>query len=516
MEQFTDNLGRVESISDGICLVSGLGQISINSVLSFPGDVRGLVIGFSLSTCEVIVFGDYTKIKKGDFVKQLNENLTIPVGESLIGRVIDPLGNPMDGRGTIDTNQRSQFQLPAKNVFERQPIDQALETGLLMVDSQVPIGRGQRELFIGENRIGKEEAALDAIINQGLNKSGVIGIYCTIGAQAIFVKRAIEKIQENNVMENSIFLVGRASDSAPLNYLAPLSAVTIAESIARTGKDVLIIFDNLTRHARIYRQISLLLKRAPGREAYPGDIFYLHSSLLERCGRFNEAGGGGSITAIPLVETATEDMTDYITTNLMSITDGHVLFTKTLHHQGRRPAISSEYSVSRVGGKAQVPVLRDLSNDLKSLIGKYSEMEGLTAFGAELQAEAAKMVDRGSRVFTFGNQDQMTNLQVEEQAIMIYFLLSDYIFKWPKEVMDALSVQFVTFIKKPEMNAKLEQVLTAQKVEEVKPIFEEVIQAFTADPNTLQPLILEQTEAEKETLGNLLEGMDRPKTEGGK
>ncbi len=259
-----------------------------------------------------------------------------------------------------------------------------------MVDSQVPIGQGQRELFIGEKKIGKEDSAVSAMINQYKNNSNVQVVYVTIAAQTTFIKRAIEKLENAGASKNTIFVVAKASDPALYNYLSPISGITFAEGLAGEGKDVLVIFDNLTRHARVYRQISLLMKRAPGREAYPGDIFYLHANLLERGGNFTDKAGGGSITVIPLVEVISEDVTDYITTNLMSITDGHVLFSRALYHAGRRPAINTSFSVSRLGGKAQSKVIRELSNKLKSIIAKYSEVESLMGFGGEVQEDTKK------------------------------------------------------------------------------------------------------------------------------
>lgn len=505
--QELSDTGKVETISDGICKVAGIKNVAINSVLLFPSGVKGMVIGFQDDFAEVIVFGDYSTIRKGDFVRLIDEKLLVPSGEGMIGRVINALGEPLDENGKISAETFSQFENQAKNVFQREGIAAPLETGLLMIDSQVPIGRGQRELYIGERRIGKEEAAIDTVINQTLNKTGVISIYVTIGSQTAFIKRAVEKIKSKGAIKNCIFIVGRASDSAPMNFLAPLTAVTIAESLAQKNKDVLVVFDNLTRHARTYRQISLLLKRAPGREAYPGDIFYLHSRLLERCGRFTQAVGGGSITAIPLVETVTEDITDYITTNLMSITDGHVLFTKALYHQGRRPAISTEYSVSRIGGKAQLPVLRNLSTELKTAIGRFNELEKLNSFANELQEETKLIVERGKRIFAFTNQDQSENLSLDEQSLIIYFLLSDNILRWPSEIADKLGKQFLDFIRTKEVKDKIKVALTAQTLEEVKPVFDAAIDAFAKSPQTLKQIDLDKTSAEKESISDVLKTM---------
>ncbi|MCX6013498.1 MAG: F0F1 ATP synthase subunit alpha [Chloroflexi bacterium] len=505
-----EEIGKVESISDGICRVVGLKQIGIDTVISFQSGCRGLIIDYSELSCHAIVVGDYTTIKKGDYVKILQDELKVPAGEKLLGRIINPLGEPMDGKGKIEADRSISIENKAKNVFERDLINSQIVTGHLMIDSQIPIGRGQRELIIGEKRIGKEEVAVATMINQSINKSNVIVVYVTIGSQTAFIKRVVEKLVVNKAINNTIVVLGMASDPASLNYLSPLTGVSIAEDFASQGKDVLVIFDNLTRHARTYRQISLLLKRSPGREAYPGDIFYLHSRLLERCGKFNQKAGGGSITAIPLVETVSEDITDYITTNLMSITDGHILFTKALYHQGRRPAISTELSVSRIGGKAQSKNLRELSNDLKMVIGKYAELETLTNFGTELQEDTRKIIERGKRIFALLNQEQDSNFGIDEQCFIIYLLLSEHIFKWPAETMDVFRKALVKFLKSEKIASKIKDLDQKDKIETEK-VYEEVIQMYIDDPETLQPLEENTNPADKESINDILSKMDKNK-----
>jgi len=500
--------GRVESISNGICQISGISDIAIDSVVLFQSGCKGLVIDFSENYCSALVLGDFTTIKKGDYVRVVEEQLTIPVGDELLGRVIDSLGNALDEKGAIMTKKIVSLENIDKTVFQRKDINHQLETGFLLIDSQIPIGRGQRELFIGEKRIGKEETAVQIFKNQLINQSGVVSIYVTIGIQTSFVKRMVEEISQAEALNNTVIIVGRASDPAPLNYLAPFAGVRIAEEMAERGKDVLIIFDNMTRHARIYRQISLLLKRAPGREAYPGDIFYLHARLLERCGRFSDEVGGGSITAIPIVETVSEDITDYITTNLMSITDGHVLFLRSLFHKDRRPAISTEYSVSRIGGRTQSAVFRDLSNELKIRIGRYDEIENLANFGAELQKDTLKIIERGKRIYSFANQDQNTNIKIPEQCIMIYFLLSDYILQWPTEIILDIAQNFLKFLTRPENKDKVNQAERVESLEKAKPIYEALCQKYLSDPETIKPINREAMPADKESLQDLLKGMD--------
>jgi len=502
-------LGKVESISDGICLISGLNDISIDSIVLFPSGCRGLIIDFSGDFCSSLVLGDFTTVKKGDYVRLVERQLTVPVGEELLGRVIDPLGNALDDKGKIFTKIQAGLENKEKTVFQRKNISHQLQTGYFLIDSQIPIGCGQRELFIGEKRIGIEETAVNILVNQAINNTGVIVIYVTIGAQSSFIKRMVDIITEKDALKNTVIVVGRASDPAPLNYLAPFFGVRLAEDLAEKGKNVLVIFDNLTRHARVYRQISLLLKHAPGREAYPGDIFYLHARLLERCGCFDDQVGGGSITAIPIVETVGEDITDYITTNLMSITDGHVLFLRSLFHKDRRPAISVEYSVSRVGGKAQSVIFRDLSNELKIKIGRYNELEALTSFGTELQKETKMVIERGKRIFSFINQDNNANFTIIEQSAIIYFLLSDYIMQWPAEIMLDLSNGFSKFISQPDNKNKLAEAFHQNSLELAKPIYEEICKAFLNDPVTIRPLVREGGVANKESLQDLLKQMDK-------
>lgn len=501
--------GKVESISDGICVISGINRVAIDSVVSFPSGCTGWVIDFDNEYCSALVFGDFTTIKKGDYARVVEDQLKVPVGDELLGRIIDPLGNPMDEKGAVLCKEEVTLENKNKNVFERRGITEQLETGYVLIDSQIPIGKGQRELFIGEKRIGKEETASNIFINQAANSPDMIVIFVTIGAQTSFVKRVVESIAKTNAGKNTLVVVGRASDSASLNYLAPLSAIRIAEEFASRGKDVLIIFDNMTRHARIYRQISLLLKRAPGREAYPGDIFYLHAKLLERCGRFGDEVGGGSITAIPIVETVGEDITDYITTNLMSITDGHVLFLRSLYHKDRRPAISVEYSVSRIGGRAQKAVFRDLSNELKTKIGRFNELEALANFGAELQKETAEIIERGKRIFAFINQDRSTNIRIDEQCAVIYLLLSDYILGWPSEAMGDLMVGFLKFLSRPENIQKITNAFAKESLVEAKQIYEELSKAFYDDTETIRPLSRGEKPADKESLNDLLKQMEQ-------
>jgi F-type H+-transporting ATPase subunit alpha len=505
----TQSRGLVESISDGICAISGLKDVAIDSIVEFPSGINGLVVGYDERVTDVIILGDYTEIKKGDYAKISKTSIEIPVGACLLGRVVDPLGNPIDGKGLIRASGVSGIESKAKGVFEREGINKQLNTGIALIDSQIPIGRGQRELFIGEKKIGKEDAAVSAMVNQSINKSGVYVVYVAIASQTSFVKRTVEKLAKTGADKNTIFMVAMSSDSAPHNYLAPMSGMSMAESLAAEGKDVLIILDNLTRHARIYRQISLLLKRAPGREAYPGDIFYLHSRLLERSGKFSKSVGGGSITAIPLVEVASEDVTDYITTNLMSITDGHILFTRALYHAGRRPAINSSFSVSRLGGKAQNKVIREFSNQFKQKIGGYTEMESLISLGSEVQESTKEVIARGKRIFEFLNQDREDNIPDIKLGIILYFMASDFIMRWPYEAMNKIREQFVKFISDERRTKSLEEIYANDNLDEAKERYNSICEEFVNDSGTIKEIEVDESPSVKETMKDVLKEMDQ-------
>lgn len=498
-------IGRVESVSNEICFASGLESAGLNNVVEFSAGEKGLVLGYTQEEVQIVILGNYHNIKKGDLVKIANDSFKISVSPALLGRIIDPLGNPLDGKGKIEQGTERYIDSQAKGISERNFITQPLSTGFLIIDSQIPIGVGQRELFVGDKKIGKGEVGVAIIANQTRTNSGIISIYVGIDHQTPAIKRRIQQLKDADALKNTIVIAGRASDSASMNYLAPMTAVTIAEVLAAEGKDVLVVFDNLTRHAKVYRQLSLLLNRAPGRDAYPGDVFYLHSRLLERCGRFSDNSGGGSITAIPIVGIQGEEITDYITTNLMSITDGHILFRTALANQGIRPAIDSGFSVSRIGGRAQPKVLRQLSDQLRMLIVNYHEVEKYVAFGTELQADTLEMIELGKRVYQFFKQDTTELFSLDEEIALIYFLTSKLVLGWEVDQMLTLRKQFLEFSREEAARAKLQTFVNAEKLEDIEPSLKDLLTEFTNRPETIKQIEKKQASpAEQETIIDLL------------
>lgn len=499
------NVGRVQSVTNEICVVEGLQRVALNNVVEFSSGGQGIVLGFNRDRAEIIVLKDYMGLKKGDLVKVVDTSVKVPVSEKLLGRVINPLGQAMDDLGDVYTQEMRNIEMPAKAVYQRALIDTPLTTGYLVIDTQVPIGRGQRELFLGERKVGNDDAAIDIICNQARNKTGVICVYVAIDAETAATKRRIERMQQYGAMQNTVVVVARTSESASLNYIAPMVGMTIAEWFAAQNRDVLIVFDNLTRHAKVYRQLSLLLNRPASREAYPGDIFYLHSRLLERCGAFNEQAGGGTITALPVVETQSEEATDYITTNLMSITDGHVLFKLNLANRGIQPPIDSGFSVSRLGGRAQLPVLRALSVQLKQLVIRYSEVERFMAFGTDMQKDTLELVELGKRAqaaFYQGHDDCYTP---EQEVLLAYFVTSKRALKWHDTQMAELVAALLTFAGQQNYQRLLMSAQSAQKLEQATPFLDEILDSFAKDANTPKPIqAATHLSAETDTITGLL------------
>ncbi len=508
-----DQIGRVESVMNEICIVEGLKYVALNNLVEFSSGEKGMVLGFTTTEVQVIIFGDYRKIKKGDLVKIVDDYLCVETGDELLGRIIDPLGNPLDGRARPECESSRYIDSQAKTISERNTITKPLCTGYLIIDSQVPIGLGQRELFIGEKKVHKADVGMGIITNQARINSDVISIYVTIDVESSTVKRKIEQLEESGSLKNSVIIIGRSSDPASVNYIAPMTAVTIAEYFANKGKDVLVIFDNLTSHAKVYRQISLLLNRAPGREAYPGDIFYLHARLLERCGAFSESAGGGSITAIPIVETqGTEDITDYLSTNLMSITDGHVLFRLSLSNKGIQPAVDSGFSVSRIGGRAQHPIMRELSDLLKNIIIKYHEVEKYLIFDSEMKKETLETIELGKRAYQFFYQTPIELFSTAEEIILQYFIIGNYVLEWEVEKILSVRNQLVEFIRKTENKKFLDEILVRESIKDAEEYLEMIIGEFVELPTTIPKIRRRKpSKAEKETVVDILkdrEGSD--------
>lgn len=421
----TETVGTVISVGDGIALVHGLDNAMSGELLAFPDDVYGMVLNLETDHVGAILLDESTAIREGDTVKTTGRILEVPVGDAMIGRVIDPLGVPLDGRGPIDTNQTRPLERKASGVMSRKSVNEPLQTGIKVLDALVPIGRGQRELIIGDRQTGKSSIAIDTIINQ--KNKGVICIYVAIGQKESNVAAVYETLKQFGAMEYSIIVNASASQPSPLLYLAPYSGVTIAEEFMYAGKDVLVIYDDLTKHAIAYRELSLLLRRPPGREAFPGDVFYLHSRLLERAAKLNDELGGGSITALPIIETQAGDISAYIPTNVISITDGQIFLQSDLFHSGIRPAISAGLSVSRVGGNAQIKAIKKVSGTLRLDLAAYRELEAFTQFGSDLDDATKARLERGKRTVEILKQGLHKPMDVEKQVISIYSLTHGYL-----------------------------------------------------------------------------------------
>ncbi len=504
-QKVSADVGRVESITNEICTISGLHGVALNNVVELSSGQKGIVLGFNQEEVQAILLGDYHTVTKGELVRISARGLKVNTNDKLLGRVIDPLGTPLDDLGAVEMANGRYIESAAKPISQRAYVDRPLSTGFLTIDSQVPIGMGQRELLVGVKKVGKIDVAIETLCTQAKLGSGVLGIYVAIDADTSSIKRRIARLTATGALQNTIVIASRSSDPASLNYISPMVGVSVAEAFAVQGKDVVIIFDNLTSHAKVYRQISLLMGRPAGREAYPGDIFYLHARLLERCGAFSAAAGGGTITALPIVETQSDEITDYITTNLMSITDGHILFRQNLANKGISPAVDSGYSVSRIAGRAQATVMRELSDQFKRLMIQFSELEKYLAFGTDLQADAQQTIDLGNRAQDLCNQSLDDTYLPHQQIVLLYLLISQKVLYWDRPQLIMLRIQLFTFIERPEWKPKLVQATAAASLEEATPILKELIEAFTNHPDTLKPTEKKQASAaEKETIIDLL------------
>jgi len=412
-----EHVGRICRVADGVATVSGLPEARFNELLRFPGDVYGLVFNLDPEEIGCVLLGGDTELSAGDPVRLTGEVVVVPVGEALLGRVVDALGRPLDGEGAIEYERRDPVEAEAPPILDRRPVVQQLVTGIKAVDALIPIGRGQRELIVGDRAIGKTALAVDAILSQ--RGTDLISIYVAIGQKVSTVKRVMESLRNHGVMRQTIIVSADADDSPGLQYIVPYAATTMGEYFMRKGRDVLVIYDDLTRHARSYREISLLLRRPPGREAYPGDIFFIHSRLLERATRLKEEAGGGSLTAIPIVETQAKNISAYIPTNLISITDGQIFLDPDLFYKGVKPAIHVGKSVSRVGGKTQLPAIRAVAKQLRLDYAQFAELEIFTRFGASVEEKTQKKIERGRRIREILKQPRLDPLTAGEQVVIL-------------------------------------------------------------------------------------------------
>ncbi|OGH93625.1 MAG: F0F1 ATP synthase subunit alpha [Candidatus Magasanikbacteria bacterium RIFOXYD2_FULL_41_14] len=419
-----EEVGTVIEIGDGIARMSGLSKCQSQEMLEFPGEVYGVALNLEEETVGAVILGEYTKIKEGDTVKRTGRILSVPVADNIIGRVVNALGEPIDGKGAIKAEKFYPLEKIAPGVMSREPVHEPVQTGIKAIDAMIPVGRGQRELIIGDRQTGKTAIAIDAIINQkGQNMKC---IYVAIGQKESKVARIYAKLQEAGAMEYTTIVVAGASDPAAMSFIAPYAGVAIAEYFADKGEDVLVVYDDLTKQAWAYREISLLLRRPPGREAYPGDVFYLHSRLLERACKLNKENGGGSITALPIIETQASDVTAYIPTNVISITDGQIFLETDLFYRGIRPALNVGISVSRVGGAAQIKPMKKVAGKLKLAMAQFRELEAFAQFASDLDPETKKQIDLGQRMTELLKQPQYSPMPVAEQVAVIYAVSNGY------------------------------------------------------------------------------------------
>ncbi|MCE5708732.1 F0F1 ATP synthase subunit alpha [Staphylococcus pseudintermedius] len=424
-EMSVTDVGTVIQIGDGIALVHGLNDVMAGELLEFHNGVLGLAQNLEETNVGVVILGPYDEIKEGDEVKRTGRIMEVPVGEELIGRVVNSLGQPIDGQGPLNTTKTRPIEKKATGVMARKSVDEPLQTGIKAIDALVPIGRGQRELIIGDRQTGKTTVAIDTILNQ--KDQDMICIYVAIGQKESTVRAAVEKLRQAGALDYTIVVSASAAQPAPMLYIAPYAGVTMAEEFMFNGKHVLIVYDDLTKQAAAYRELSLLLRRPPGREAYPGDVFYLHSRLLERAAKLNDDLGGGSITALPFVETQAGDISAYVPTNVISITDGQIFLQSDLFFSGIRPAINAGLSVSRVGGSAQIKAMKKVAGTLRLDLASYRELESFAQFGSDLDEATASKLERGKRTVEVLKQDQNKPLPVEHQVLIIYALTRGYL-----------------------------------------------------------------------------------------
>ena len=420
-----EDTGTVVTVGDGIVRIHGLEKCMLNELLEFENGVRCMALNLEQDFVGAVMLGSDDEIKEGDIVKRTGTVVSVPVGDDLLSRVVNPLGQPIDGKGPILCNETRPIEKIAPGIITREPVNVPLQTGIKAIDSMIPIGRGQRELIIGDRQTGKTAIAIDTIINQ--KNTGVICIYVAIGQKASTVANVVEQLKSAGAMDYTIVVSATASELAPLQYIAPYSGCAMGEYFMEHGKDVLIVYDDLSKHAVAYRALSLLLKRPPGREAYPGDVFYLHSRLLERAANLNPEYGGGSLTALPIIETQAGDVSAYIPTNVISITDGQIFLETELFHSGVRPAVNPGISVSRVGGSAQIKAMKKVASTLKLDYSQFRELQSFSQFGSDLDKDTKDRLAKGERIVEVLKQGQNAPIPVEKQVIIIYAVINNYL-----------------------------------------------------------------------------------------
>ncbi len=475
-----DDTGTVVTVGDGIVRIHGLDNCMNNELLEFDNGVQCMALNLEQDFVGAVMLGSDSDIKEGDTVKRTGKIISVPVGEALLGRVVNSLGQPIDGKGPIVSTETRPIEKIAPGIITRKSVDTPLQTGIKAIDSMIPIGRGQRELIIGDRQTGKTAIAVDTIINQ--KGTGVLCIYVAIGQKSSTVATVVEQLRKAGAMDYTIVVSSTASELAPLQYIAPYSGCAMGEYFMENGKDALIVYDDLSKHAVAYRTLSLLLKRPPGREAYPGDVFYLHSRLLERAANLNEDYGGGSLTALPIIETQAGDVSAYIPTNVISITDGQIFLETELFNSGIRPAVNPGISVSRVGGSAQIKAMKKVSGSLKLEYSQYRELQAFSQFGSDLDADTKNRLAKGERIVAVLKQPQSSPLTVENQVIIIYAVINNYLKNIPVEKIGSFEADLFRHIadKHPDIadSIRKEKVLTPENEEKLKNVLAEFAEKY--------------------------------------
>jgi F-type H+-transporting ATPase subunit alpha len=489
-EAEVSEIGQVLSIGDGIARVYGLDNVQAGEMVEFPGGIKGMALNLESDNVGIVVFGEDREIREGDTVKRTGAIVDVPVGKGLLGRVVDGLGNPIDGRGPIQATERRLVDVKAPGILPRKSVHEPMATGLKAIDALIPIGRGQRELIIGDRQTGKTAVALDTILNQkAINASGdesqkLYCVYVAIGQKRSTVAQFVKVLEENGALDYSVVVAATASDPAPLQYLAPYSGCAIGEFFRDNGMHALIIYDDLSKQAVAYRQMSLLLRRPPGREAYPGDVFYVHSRLLERAAKLNADHGSGSLTALPVIETQANDVSAYIPTNVISITDGQIFLESDLFYQGIRPAVNVGISVSRVGSSAQVKAMKQVAGSLKGELAQYREMAAFAQFGSDLDATTQRLLARGARLTELLKQAQFSPLQVEEQVVVIYAGTKGYLDPLPVSAIQRFEKEFLAFLHDSHKSLldgiRTQKALSSELENELKSALEKFSKSFAA------------------------------------
>jgi|SRR5690554_4365566 len=485
------DVGTVLQVGDGIARVYGLSKVMASELVEFPNDVFGMVLNLEEDSVGCVLFGESKLVKEGDIVKRTKRVASIPVGEALLGRVVNPLGIPVDGKGSIDVDKYYPIERKALGVIQRQPVKEPLQTGITAIDGMIPIGRGQRELIIGDRQTGKTAVAIDTIINQKYThteeaaKLGIKPVYCiyvAVGQKSSTIAQVVAKLQEHNAMEYTTVISASASESSPLQFIAPYAGASLGEYFRDNGKHALVIYDDLSKQAAAYRELSLLLRRPPGREAYPGDVFYLHSRLLERASKLSEDLGGGSLTALPIIETQQGDVSAYIPTNVISITDGQIYLESNLFNAGVRPAINVGISVSRVGGNAQIKAMKKVAGSLKLDLAQYRELEAFAKFGSDLDKATQRTLAKGARLVELLKQGQYSPVPVEKQVVSIFLGTNNYLDAIPvsdvkrfeKEISEFIEVKYNHIYE----TIKKEKDLSQETINEIKKAADEFLTIF--------------------------------------